>query len=94
MLSCAERELVDAVDYYNAERPGLGYEFAGEVQKTLERILAFPAAWPCFSARTRRCVVSRFPYGVLYQVRDDRVLVVAIMNLKRDPVSWRERANR
>jgi hypothetical protein len=33
VLSCAEQELADAVDYYNAQSPGLGYEFAGEVQR-------------------------------------------------------------
>ena len=55
VLSCAEREFVDAVDRYNAERPGLGYEFAKEVQSAFERIGEFPDAWPLFSARSCRC---------------------------------------
>jgi len=93
VLSCAEREFVDAVDRYNAERPGLGYEFAEEVRFALQRIGAFPDAWPLFSPRSRRCIVSRFPYGILYQTRADRILVVAIMHLKRDPEIWRQRAN-
>lgn len=65
VLSSAEREFVAAVDHYNAERPGLGYEFADEVRRTFGRIQSFPDAWPLFSARTRRCIVSRLPYGVL-----------------------------
>ncbi len=69
VLSCAEREFVDAVDGYNAERPGLGYEFAEEVQFAFERIGAFPDAWPRFSARSRRCIVSRLSDGILYQSR-------------------------
>jgi plasmid stabilization system protein ParE len=93
VLSCAEREFVETVDHYNGERPGLGYEFAEEIQSAFERIRTFPAAWPLFSARARRCVVSRFPYGILYQVRPDCILVVAIMHLKRNPQVWRERAN-
>jgi hypothetical protein len=44
VLSCAEREFAEAVDFYNAERPGLGYELAEEVQRTLARISAFPEA--------------------------------------------------
>lgn len=32
VLSCAEREFVDAVDRYNAERAGLGFEFTKEVK--------------------------------------------------------------
>ena len=92
VLSCAEREFVEAVDHYNSERPGLGYEFADEVSAALERIRSFPDAWPPFSKRTRRCLVSRFPYGILYQVRTDSILVTAIMHLKRDPSAWKRRA--
>jgi len=91
ILSCAEREFAETVDYYNAQCPGLGYEFAVEVKSALERIASFPDAWPSFSIRTRRCIVSRFPYGVLYQARQDLVLVAAIMHLKRDPKRWQER---
>jgi hypothetical protein len=91
ILSCAEQELVDAVDYYNEQCPGLGFEFAAEVKSTLSRIVSFPNAWPLFSQRTRRCMTNRFPYGVLYQLRTNHVLVTAIMHLKRDPKKWQER---
>lgn len=91
VLSCAERELLDAVDHYNDERPGLGYELAEEVQLALDRIRSFPEAWPLVSPRSRRCVVSRFPYGILYQIRPDCILVLGIMHLKRDPKTWRQR---
>ncbi|MBM4048013.1 MAG: type II toxin-antitoxin system RelE/ParE family toxin [Planctomycetes bacterium] len=91
VLSCAEQEFAEAVDYYNEQRPGLGYEFAAEVKSTLDRIASFPNAWPKFSHRARRCITNRFPYGVLYQVREDHVLVVAIMDLRRDPKRWEER---
>jgi hypothetical protein len=68
ILSCAEQELADAVDYYNKQCPGLGFEFAAEVKSTLTRIIFFPEAWPHFSQRSRRCMTNRFPYGVLYQM--------------------------
>ena len=91
ILSCAEQEFVEAVEYYNDQCPGLGYEFAAEVVKALERIRSFPDAWPAFSTRARRCLVSRFPYGVIYQIRGSDVLVVGIMHLKRDPKPWQDR---
>lgn len=91
ILSCAEQELVDAVDFYNQQRPGLGYEFAVEVRNAMSRIVAFPNAWPAFSARTRRCIINRFPYGILYQLRTDHILITAIMHLKSNPKKWQER---
>ena len=44
VLSCAEREFIEAVDHYNAERPGLGFELAAEVNAAFERIRSFPDA--------------------------------------------------
>lgn len=89
-LQVAERELVEAVAYYNNEFSGLGFEFAAEVKKALARILAQPDAWQALSPRTRRCRVSRFPYGVVYQKREDAILVVAVMHLKRHPRYWKD----
>ena len=92
ILSPAEREFVEAVDYYNRQRPGLGFEFASEVQSALTRIALAPNAWPRVSPRMRRCKVRRFPYGILFQVRADEVVVSVIMHLSRDPQKWSERA--
>jgi len=92
ILSFAEAELHEAVEYHNHQSPGLGYELAAEVKAAFDRIASFPTAWPVFSERSRRCLVNRFPYGVLYQVRGDTVLVVAIMHLRRAPTLWGERA--
>jgi hypothetical protein len=44
-LSPAKVELAEAVSYYNTQSEGLGYEFAAEVRKTLERIVRYPDAW-------------------------------------------------
>ncbi len=49
VLSIAEEEFAEAVDYYNEQRPGLGFEFAAEIQRTFERVRRFPQAWPVFS---------------------------------------------
>ncbi len=90
-LDPAERELMEAVGHYNGESEGLGYEFAAEVRRTIGRILEYPNAWTHLSKRTRRCRTNRFPYGIIYQVRNHMILIVAIMHLHRDPTSWKDR---
>ena len=90
-LGPAEAELIEAIAYDNGESEGLGYEFAAEINRTIARIVAYPNAWTPLSKRTRRCRTNRFPYGVLYQLRGDMILIVAVMHLHRHPVSWRER---
>lgn len=91
LLAAAESELEEAIEYYNQQSEGLGLEFAAEVKRTLERILQYPEAWAPLSKRTRRCRTKRFPYGVIYQIRSDKILVVAIMHLHRDPETWKLR---
>ena len=90
-LEPAVREFEDAVSYYNGECPGLGFTFAGAVEKALARIVAYPDAWHALSRRTRRCHVSGFPYGIVYQKRSDAILVVAVMHMRRHPAHWRDR---
>ncbi|NLV30521.1 MAG: type II toxin-antitoxin system RelE/ParE family toxin [Acidobacteria bacterium] len=91
ILSTAESELRQAVDFYNDQREGLGFEFASEVKQTIGRIVHFPGAWTPLSIRTRRCRTRRYPYGVVYQIRDDCILVVAIMHFRRHPDAWKSR---
>lgn len=91
ILEEAQLELEESVDYYNNECPGLGYEFADEVYRTFDRIVDNPDAWHPLSARSRRCLLHRFPFGVIYQYKGDSILVVAVMHLHRLPGIWKNR---
>lgn len=89
----ASAELEDAVAFYNQQASGLGYEFAAEFMVAIDRIRDFPDAWPVFEATIRRYRLTRFPYGVLYHIEGQTLLILAIMHLAIDPARWRERAN-
>ena len=88
-LAPARVEFAEAVRYYESQQPGLGDEFAAEVQRAIERMLQYPETWSVLSGRTRRCPTNRFPYGIIYQVRGDTLLIIAVMHLHRAPLSWR-----
>src|SRR4030042_173872 len=90
-LGVAEDEFREAVTYYNLQSEGLWFEFALEVERTLERIIQYPEAWKPLSKRTRRCRTKRFPYGLVYQIRRETILIVAVMHLNRHPDAWKSR---
>jgi plasmid stabilization system protein ParE len=86
-----QAELAEAVAYYDSQESGLGSKFAEEVKRTIERILQYPQAWSLLSRRTRRCRTNKFPYGIIYQIRGDVVLIVAVMHLHREPTTWKRK---
>jgi len=87
----AEMELNVAIDYYEECKDGLGLEFANEIYKTIQRILAFPTAWQKLENEIRRCLTNRFPFGVIYYKKDDKIIILAIMQLQRKPGYWKKR---
>jgi plasmid stabilization system protein ParE len=87
----AQHELGEAVSFYDAQSPSLGDRFVREVVRALHRIQDFPRAWPRMSKRSRRCRLTKFHYGLVYQIRKDSVLIVAVMHLSRKPGYWRDR---
>ena len=90
-LEAAETDLSQAVAYYNLSQENLGYEFLDEFKRALARIIDFPEAWPLISSRTRRCHLNRFPYGVIYKINADILLIIAVMHLHSEPDKWKKR---
>jgi len=84
----AETEFDKAVDYYEECQPGLGLEFTQEVYAAIARVIQFPEAWSPISKNTRRCLVSRFPFGVICRVKPGYIEVVAVADLRHRPGYW------
>lgn len=85
----AQIEFQDAIDYYNEQSSGLGQKFAEEVKKAIKRITRFVNSYTKFSENTRRSLLKRFPYGIIYSYDNEEVLIIAIMHLHRKPGYWK-----
>ncbi len=92
LLEPAQVELAAAVEYYEHESAGLGERFLDEFELTMDRILRYPLAWAQISENHRRCRTRRFPFGVVYFLDGDVVVVSAVMHLHRHPDSWQRPA--
>jgi len=90
LTSTAEVELREAMEFYESAQNGLGASFLDEVEAVVKLIETHPLAWSPMSPRTRRCRTNRFPYGLFYQVRRDEILIVSVMDLRRDPKRWEQ----
>lgn len=87
----AEEELNAAIGYYEDCEAGLGYDLSLEVYTAIQNIITHPTAWPVIEDDVRRCLVNRFPFGVLYSLETTGVFVLAVMHNRRQPDYWRNR---
>jgi plasmid stabilization system protein ParE len=92
-LEPAVIEFDQAVAYYDNEQQGLGEKFRLEIQRSLLRIANYPESYQAISLRSRRCLVAKFPYGIIYQYKNanNSIVVVAIAHLHRKPDYWSSR---
>jgi len=90
----AFEEYQQAALHYAEHDPGLALRFVEAVEETIQRILEAPTRWRILDEDVRRCLTRVFPYGVLYTVEPDFVLIVAVMHCSREPGYWKQRVAR
>ena len=90
-LKTARQELREATRYYRSVRPELGDAFLAKVQDGLALIQDHPLAWQEGAHGTRRYLLNRFPYGIVYKHYKKAILIVAIAHLHREPDYWQDR---
>ena len=88
----AARELVEAVEYYDEARRGLGDEFLHEVERVISFLDQYPEAAPKVGREVRRLVLARFPYSLIYRHLDaGQIRILAIAHQKCRPRYWARR---
>ena len=92
----AVAELRAARDWYEEASPGLGDDLVDEVWGVIERLTRWPDMAPRLppsgtNVQVRRAALSRFPFGVVYFVKDDTLWIVAVAHGRRRPGYWRNR---
>lgn len=79
----ADEEAESAAHWYESRQESLGQDFLDELDKALTLITESPDTWPLWpgmpeSLGIRRFVLSRFPYGVAYEVTESEIVVYAV----------------
>jgi len=87
----ALEEYDEAALWYGEREPALALRFIEAVEDAIRRILEAPTRWRVIEEDVRRCLTRVFPYGVLYTIEPDFVLIVAVMHCSREPGYWKQR---
>jgi toxin ParE1/3/4 len=87
----AEMEMFDAARYYEDQATGLGKDFLDKIELAVRDIGEHPVTRPVVRENIRQRLIHRFPFGLLYRVDPDEVIVLAVMHLRRHPDYWLDR---
>src|SRR5689334_14399375 len=96
LLAEAEEETREAAHWYEQRRAGLGDAFLDALAQALAQVERNPRLHGVIpeapAARdVRRTLLRRFPYAVIYEIRDTEILVLAVAHTRRRPGYWLSR---
>jgi toxin ParE1/3/4 len=84
----AQEEINSAFDWYFQRSLRTADAFLAEIGASLAQIVSNPQLYPQYTKNTRRRVLERFPYAVIFQEKDDIILIVAVAHAKRRFNYW------
>jgi hypothetical protein len=87
----ADEELEAAALWYEARQTELGDDFLNDFEVTLRRIIQEPQRPHFIQGKNRKLNFHRFPYAVVYELKNEVLYVKAVMHLHRRPFYWRHR---
>ncbi|MCP4250096.1 MAG: type II toxin-antitoxin system RelE/ParE family toxin [bacterium] len=87
----AVEEAQAARQWYAERSVSVAEAFMVELDLAIERLADAPERYPRYMLGTRRCLLHRFPYMIVYRQHGDAIQVLALAHGRRRPGYWRQR---
>ena len=68
-------EYAEAVQYYAEQRVEIAQAFIDAIEDAVYRLRESPTRYSTIDEDVRRCMTRKFPYGILYTVEPDYILI-------------------
>ena len=81
----AALEILNSYLYYQERRAGLGDEFLSHLEFYFERIISSPEHFPQKRKPYREAFLGRFPFLIIYEIFEDKIIVYSIFHTSQDP---------
>jgi toxin ParE1/3/4 len=87
----AKAEAERALDWYQVRSEPAAVELAAELKTAYSRLRKTPQIFPVFLHGTRRVILDRYPFSVVFREVSSRFQIVAVAHAKRRPGYWARR---
>jgi plasmid stabilization system protein ParE len=89
--AAARADLDDALAWYDEHAPQITPQFRAALRVVVRRITENPRQFAPSLHGTRRALLRRFPYLVIFRETNEAAYVVAVFHTSRDPRTWQNR---
>jgi hypothetical protein len=83
--TAAETDLAAALMFYETQAAGLGSKMLAGVNEACSNLLLFPGSGRAAFGNMKKTKIARFPFGIVYRVEAELIVVYAVVDLRRDP---------
>jgi len=84
-------ELIEAAHFYEERQEGLGDRLLDAVEEAIAFIRMHPTIWRSDEKGRRKYRAKRFPYLIIYKIKNDSLYILAIAHTSRKPGYWKMR---
>ncbi len=82
----ANFEIIQSYLYYESKILGLGDKFENQLEEYFNRITKFPFHYEVKRKPYREAFIKKFPFVIIYEVIDNKVVVYSVFNTNRNPL--------
>ena len=90
-LEEASADYEAAFDWYYRRSVGSASKFSSELAQAIGMIAEAPQRWPAGPHGTRKILLHRFPFAVVYRELPSVIQVLAVAHGHRRPGYWKSR---
>jgi plasmid stabilization system protein ParE len=87
----AETEIDAAFNWYWQDSVRAALRFDSELRQTFGLLRRDPSAYSLYLRGTRRALVNRYPYSVIFRELPRKIEIIAVAHAKRRPTYWVKR---
>ncbi|MBN2890677.1 MAG: type II toxin-antitoxin system RelE/ParE family toxin [Bacteroidales bacterium] len=87
----AKADLKEGIIWYKNKNSNLVEDFVSKVEKAVKTISENPLQFVALYKNSRKFKIDRFPYNIIYIIKEEKVIIFSIMHTSRNPQNWQKR---
>ena len=84
----ALQDIIEAYDWYESSKIGLGEEFAATIKKIIDEIIRHPQTYSSkYNLNYREAIIRKFPHVIIYKIDESKkeIFIASIHHAKKHP---------